>query len=56
MSSEPFYDSAKSYLDTLEHDPFGIFAGMTLSSRSTKPLHTSSTQSAHAGDIQRVRA
>jgi hypothetical protein len=35
MSSEPSNDPAKSYLDTLEHDPFGLFAGMTPTSQST---------------------
>jgi hypothetical protein len=56
MSSEPFYDPAKSSLDTLERDPFGLFAGMTLTSQSTKPIHTFATHHAYAGDIRRVRA
>jgi hypothetical protein len=56
MSSEPFYVPAKSYLDTLERDLFGLFAGMILNSESTKPIHTYSTPPAYAGDIQRARA
>ena len=56
MSSEPFYDPAKSYLDTLERDPFGLFAGMTFNSRSTRPIHMFSVHPAYAGDIRRARA
>jgi hypothetical protein len=40
MSSEPSYDPAKSYLYTLEHDQFGLSAGMIPASQSTRPIHT----------------
>ena len=56
MSSEPSNDPAKSYLDTLERDPFGLFAGMTPTSQSTKPIHTFSAHPAYAGYIRRARA
>lgn len=55
MSSEPFYDPAMSYVDTIERDLFGLFAGMTFNSRSTKPIHTFSAHPAYAGDIRRAR-
>jgi hypothetical protein len=54
MSSEPFYDPAKSFLDTLERDPFGLFAGMTPTSQSTRPIHTFSTHPTLAEDIRRA--
>ena len=40
MSSVPFYDPAKSYLDNFEHGPFGLFADTTPSSQSREPKHT----------------
>jgi dihydroorotate dehydrogenase len=39
MSSEPFYDPAKSYLDNFEHGPFGLFADTTPTSPTSKPKH-----------------
>jgi dihydroorotate dehydrogenase (NAD+) catalytic subunit len=39
MSSVPFYDPAKSYLDNFEHGPFGLFADTSLSSQSGEPEH-----------------
>jgi hypothetical protein len=56
MSSEPSNDPAKSYLDTLERDPFGLFAGMTLTSQSTKPIHTFSAHPAFAEDVREAGA
>lgn len=54
MSSEPFYDPAQSYLDTLEHGPVGLFAGMTHTSQSNRPILTFSAHPALAEDIRRV--
>jgi dihydroorotate dehydrogenase len=39
MSSEPFYDPAKSYLDNFEHGPFGLFADTSPASQTSKPKH-----------------
>ena len=39
MSSVPFYDPAKSYLDNFEHGPFGLFADTTPTSRISEPRH-----------------
>jgi dihydroorotate dehydrogenase (NAD+) catalytic subunit len=39
MSSVPFYDPAKSYLDNFEHGPFGLFADTTPSSQTSQPKH-----------------
>lgn len=56
MSSEPSNDPAKSYLDTLEHDPFGLLAGMTPASQSIRPMHAFLAHSALAEDIQRTNS
>lgn len=40
MSSVPFYDPAKSYLDNFEHGPFGLFADTTPTSQTSEPRHT----------------
>jgi hypothetical protein len=53
MSSEPSYDPAKSYLGTLEHDLFGLFAGKTPTSQSTSPIHTFSARPALAENASR---
>ena len=53
MSSEPSNDPAKSYLDTLEHDPFGLFAGTTPTSQYTRPIHTFSAHPAYAEEARR---
>jgi hypothetical protein len=34
MSTEPFYDPAQSVLGYFEHDPLGLFAGMTSASQN----------------------
>ncbi len=39
MSSEPFYDPAKSYLDNFEHGPFGLFADTSPASQTNEPKH-----------------
>ena len=39
MSSVPFYDPAKSYLDNFEHGPFGLFADISPPSQTSKPKH-----------------
>lgn len=39
MSSEPFYDPAKSYLDNFEHGPFGLFADTSPNSRIREAKH-----------------
>ncbi|MFP5234083.1 MAG: hypothetical protein ACLGQX_15890 [Acidobacteriota bacterium] len=39
MSSEPFYDPAKSYLDNFEHGPFGLFANTSPSFPARPPQH-----------------
>jgi dihydroorotate dehydrogenase (NAD+) catalytic subunit len=39
MSSVPFYDPAKSYLDNFEHGPFGLFADTTPNSQTSEPKH-----------------
>jgi dihydroorotate dehydrogenase len=39
MSSEPFYDPAKSYLDNFEHGPFGLFADTSPASQTSEPKH-----------------
>ena len=39
MSSVPFYDPAKSYLDNFERGPFGLFADTTRNSHSNIPKH-----------------
>lgn len=39
MSSEPFYDPAKSYIDNFEHGPFGLFADTTPNSQSSEPKY-----------------
>jgi len=39
MSSVPFYDPAKSYLDNFEHGPFGLFADTTPTSQTSEPKH-----------------
>jgi dihydroorotate dehydrogenase (NAD+) catalytic subunit len=40
MSSVPFYDPAKSYLDNFKHGPFGLFAGTSPNSTTDEPKHT----------------
>lgn len=54
MSSEPSNDPAKSYLDTLEHDLFGLFAGTTPTSQSTRLIHTLSAHPAFAEEARRM--
>ena len=39
MSSVPFYDPAKSYLDNFEHGPFGLFADTSPTSQTSEPKH-----------------
>ena len=39
MSSVPFYDPAKSYLDNFEYGPFGLFADISPPSQTSKPKH-----------------
>lgn len=39
MSSEPFYDPEKSYLENFEHGPFGLFAGTTPVFQNSEPKH-----------------
>ncbi len=39
MSSEPFYDPAKSYLDNFEHGPFGLFADTSPTFQTKDPKH-----------------
>jgi dihydroorotate dehydrogenase (NAD+) catalytic subunit len=39
MSSAPFYDPAKSYLDNFEHGPFGLFADTRPTSQTSEPKH-----------------
>jgi dihydroorotate dehydrogenase len=39
MSSEPFYDPARSYLDNFEHGPFGLFADTSSTSQTNGPEH-----------------
>jgi dihydroorotate dehydrogenase (NAD+) catalytic subunit len=39
MSSVPFYDPAKSYLDNFEHGPFGLFADTRPTSQTSQPKH-----------------
>ena len=39
MSSVPFYDPAKSYLDNFEHGPFGVFADTSPTSQTSEPKH-----------------
>jgi hypothetical protein len=39
MSSEPFYDPAKSYIDNFEHGLFGFSAGATPNSQSSEFKH-----------------
>lgn len=39
MSSVPFYDPAKSYLDNFEHGPFGLFADTTPTFQTSEPRH-----------------
>jgi dihydroorotate dehydrogenase (NAD+) catalytic subunit len=39
MSSEPFYDPARSYLDNFEHGPFGLFADTSSASQTNEPKH-----------------
>jgi hypothetical protein len=40
MSSEPFYDPAKSYLYNYEHGPSGLFADTTSGSQNIPLIHT----------------
>jgi dihydroorotate dehydrogenase (NAD+) catalytic subunit len=40
MSSVPFYDPAKSYLDNFEHGPFGLFADTSPNSKTSEPKQT----------------
>ena len=56
MTSEPSNDPAKSYLDTLEHDLFGLFAGTIPTFQSTKPIHAFSAHPAFAEAIRRATA
>ncbi len=39
MSSEPFYDPAKSYQENFEHGPFGLFARPAACSPVGEPIH-----------------
>ena len=39
MSSVPFYDPAKSYLDNFERGPFGLFAETSSTSQTGEPKH-----------------
>jgi len=54
MPSEPSYDPATSCLDTLELDPFGLFADMTSASQFTRSIHTISAHLALTGYIWRT--
>lgn len=54
MSFAPSYDPASSCLDTLEHDPFGLFADMTSASQFTRPIHTTSMHLVLAEDFWRT--
>jgi hypothetical protein len=39
MSTEPFYDLARSYLGYFEHGPLGLFAGTIPASQNSQPKH-----------------
>jgi hypothetical protein len=43
-------------LDALEHDPFGLVAGMTPAFQPTSPMHAFSAHTALAEDIQRTNS
>jgi len=52
MSSEPFYDPAKTYIDNYEHGPIGHFADTTSNSQSSEPIHPLTEHPEHSDEIK----
>jgi hypothetical protein len=53
MSSEPFYDPAKSYLDNFKYDPFGHFADTTPTSQTSEPRDLFTKHHEPSGEVKR---